>query len=439
MGFSTIEQLIAKGAPSPISSALQGVSSGIGILGNLQNLRKQQLLNQIQQAKAQLAPQLAQAELDKARQDLIQGDFARNVSGILQLAKSRGLSPQQTGQLLDFFGLSKQKAGINLGFGPGGQLTSLQMGGSMPAGGAQGMTGALAPTAVIPNSGQTSRGGSQGANKVNIDTGNVTSIPTRTTGGFLQQGIIGAEKLKAALDDYTNGVSPYAGSMGHIKFGLDLAKAATGDDEAKQRITNYYTAKGNRIALATDAARMASGTSPSQSEIKEWINALNPGFFEKPEFFKGHMQGFRKMIDTWEERSKKGLETGIPVSQLGPAEIQTLKNQQQIAASTPTLSQIFLPDDRHTATLHALQTPQHLINGVPHLKPEQTKQLRQEQPSITQQTQPTQKAAQFSQSDLENTAKVNNMTVNDVKRVLDYKSKNPDVTTAQAKQILGIR
>ena len=62
MGFGTLEQLIAKGRPSPITSAISGFT---GTAAAMQNLRKQQLANQIQQAAARIAPQTAQAGLQK--------------------------------------------------------------------------------------------------------------------------------------------------------------------------------------------------------------------------------------------------------------------------------------------------------------------------------------------------------------------------------------
>ncbi|MHC4634569.1 MAG: hypothetical protein ACYSYU_05060 [Planctomycetota bacterium] len=60
MGFGTLEQLIARGRPSPITSAISGFT---GTAAAMQNLRKQQLANQIQQAAAGIAPQSAQAGL----------------------------------------------------------------------------------------------------------------------------------------------------------------------------------------------------------------------------------------------------------------------------------------------------------------------------------------------------------------------------------------
>ena len=373
MGFGTIEQLIAKGAPSPITSALQGFQTGAGIMPGLQ--------------KQRLANQLLQAQIAKAQRPDIQGAFAQNIAGLMQIAKQRGLTPVQTSQLLDQFQQSQQKKGISLGFGQGGGLTSLNIGGTPGiagvAGGGTGV-GLLSPTAIVPNSGQTSRG-TMGATKINPDTGAVTSIPTRATGGFLQQGIVGVQKLKSALNDYTNGMLPYAGGAGHLKFGLDLAKSAMGDKEASQRLTNYYTAKGNRIAIATDAARMMTGKSPAEGEINKWLNSVNPGFWEKPELFKGHMEQFKTQADKWKKISQKGLETGIPVSQLSPQELKSLQAAQQIGQSQPTLGQLFFPDDEHVAALHALKQPQHLINGVPHLKPDQTAGIKAPIPALAPQ------------------------------------------------------
>lgn len=62
MGFGTLEQLIARGRPSPITSALKGFT---GMQAAMQNLQKQRLANQIQAAQAQIAPQTAQAALQK--------------------------------------------------------------------------------------------------------------------------------------------------------------------------------------------------------------------------------------------------------------------------------------------------------------------------------------------------------------------------------------
>jgi len=376
MGFGVLEQLIAKGRPSPITSALSGFQTGAGIMPGLQ--------------KQRLANQLLQAQIAKAQRPDIQGTFAQNIAGLMQIAKQRGLTPAQTSQLLDQFQLSQQKKGISLGFGQGGGLTSLQIGGTAAPGGVAGAGipgagGVLTPTAVIPNTGQTSRG-TAGATKINPVTGEVTSIPTRRTGGFLQAGVVGNEKYQDGLRRYQKGMSPYIGENGSIKYGLDtmLSKmpdaalsiypgAKQASKEATERLGNYDAAKGSVIGIATDAARMSAGGTPGEKEIQKWSKSINPNYWGGSlDRFNLHIKGLSKLGNSWVKFSKQGLKGGIPVSQLSPEEQTAVRNAQQAQTARSSLGKIFFPDEEHIAHLHAMMQPQHLVNGVPHLKPSQT-------------------------------------------------------------------
>jgi hypothetical protein len=379
MGFGTIEQLIAKGQPSPITSTLQGFQTGAQMMPSIR--------------MAQLAPALRQAQIAQARAAGM-GQFEKEVGGILDLAKQRGLTPEQTRNLLDIFQATKQRGGISLGLGAGGQLTSLQIGGTPGAGGmttgTSSLPGVLAPTAVVPNTGQTSRG-TAGATKINPMTGEVTSIPTRATGGFLQQGIVGNQKYQEGLKSYQKAMTPYIGVNGHLAYGKDLLLSNApksllsifpggkeAQQEASKRLGNYDAAKGSAIGIATDAARMSSGKAPTEAEIKKWLDSINPNYWGNIERFSNHIAGMAKLGNTWAGTVQKGLETGIPVGQLSPEEQQALLAAQQTQAQQASLGKIFFPDEEHAAHIHAMMQPQHHINGVPHLKPEQTRALAQQ-------------------------------------------------------------
>jgi hypothetical protein len=380
MGFSAIDQLIAKGSPSPITSALQGFQQGAQMMPGLQ--------------KQKLGNQLLQAQISKLqRPNPIQGSFAQNIAGILQIAKQRGLNPVQTSQVLDQFQQSQQKKGISMGFGQGGGLSSLQIGGTAGGVGGGGIPGVgiLSPSAIVPNSGQTSRG-SMGATKVNPATGEITSIPTRATGGFLQSGVVGNEKFQDGLKTYKKGMLPYIGVNGHANYGLDLALAQSpkeiagipvpGIKAAAKRIGDYRAAKSLRIGLATDAARMAAGGTPGTTEINKWFDAIHPSFFDTQDIFNRQMIGLSKQGNRWAQKSKTGLKTGVSVGQLSPEELQAMQHAEMVSKLQPTLGQTLFPDDEHVAALHALKQPQHLVNGVPHLKPAQTAALKKPQAQV---------------------------------------------------------
>lgn len=402
MGFSAIEQLIARGQPSPIQTAL-------GTMGKVQGLQLGALAPALRRAQTQLA----QAQAAKAQQPVVQGAFAQNVASLLQIARQRGLTPLQTRQLLDQFQQSQQKKGISLGFGQGGGLTSLNIGGTaggIPGGAGAGIPGAgggvLSPTAVIPNTGQRSGASTAGATKINPVTGAVTSIPTRRTGGFLQAGVVGNEKYQDGLRRYQKGMTPYVGENGSIKYGLDtmLSKmpdaalslfpgAKQASKEATKRLGDYDAAKGSVIGIATDAARMSAGGTPGEKEIQKWSKSINPNFWGgSVDRFNFHIGGLSKLGDSWVKFSKQGLKTGIPVSQLSPQEQAALQNAQQAQAAQSSLGKIFFPDEEHIAHLHAMMQPQHLVNGVPHLKPSQTAGINRVAP-VARQAKPATKPA----------------------------------------------
>lgn len=165
MGFSTIEQLIARGTPSPLEKMRQGITGGLGILGSLQNLRQQQLLNQMRQAQAQIAPQLAQAQVENLplQRQLLQAKIAteqslpqlKQLEMLATLAKIKQVGQVKPSEFLTAYneyndaykenpGSAKTRAlaqhlqklmqvssGASVSVTPGGE-TNVQIGGSQP-------------------------------------------------------------------------------------------------------------------------------------------------------------------------------------------------------------------------------------------------------------------------------------------------------------------
>lgn len=129
MGFGTLEQLIAKGRPSPITSALQGFQQGAGIIPGIK--------------MAQLAPQLRQAQIQLALAQAKKAQAIAATGGIklppqVQLLNAFQQSAQQdpTSARTQALGamvrkLMQSAKGVSVSTTPGG--TQVQIGGAAPA------------------------------------------------------------------------------------------------------------------------------------------------------------------------------------------------------------------------------------------------------------------------------------------------------------------
>jgi hypothetical protein len=99
MGFSAIDQLIAKGTPSPITSALQGFQTGAQMMPAIRMAR---LAPALRQAQIQLAQAQAQQALEKARNPFaaqpLSGDAAKALSNIIYKRRFAD-NPEALGEL----------------------------------------------------------------------------------------------------------------------------------------------------------------------------------------------------------------------------------------------------------------------------------------------------------------------------------------------------